>query len=863
MLATIGNKTGSENTLLSFTVTASDPDGGTLTLSASNLPSGAVFNASTGVFSWTPSYSQAGTYANVSFQVTDGTDSDSENISITITDTNRAPVLNQIGAKSTKEQTALSFTVLATDADSDTLTYSAASLPSGASYSNRNFTWTPNIGQAGTYNVTFSVSDGKGGIDSEIVAITVSPVDLVAPYAADLTPSAGEVQVDRNTSVIINVKDDGDGVDKDTINVSIHRKGDTAPKQIVRDGVSLLAAQYPNAVVIQGTPVDYLVKYDPPLKKDYRFSYEQDITVSVSAEDLNNNALDNHSYSFTTSMILRGSNKKISTVTDTATASLLTDAFIKTAIADDGDAATEVVSSITLDKHDAKNVYAAWHDESLGSIWTAKSIDRGQTFATKTKVSSLTTGLNQNPVITTDFYGNTYVIWQNQQTAGDWNLYFARRLAGTSTFEVGEIPVDNILGADTEQTEPSIDADADGKVSIAWVNQGNGNDGIYFAQSTDKGVSFWTIGASAVKKANDGTATTVASPCVKVDSTGDNKYLVWSGVKNDKRKIFFNRFNVSNTKAYASDLQVSDDATSDNAAHPVIAVPPVVGTDDANMCVAWKNQQGTDTDIFLDSSETGAVWGTDIQVNDDAQVPQTQKEPVIGVDDDYKVYCAWSDYRNGDWDIYLAMSNDKGASFGTNILINDDGGTAVQLRPAMNLSADGKHMCLTWTDYRNAAAYVYFNRNSFFDEDLAEASVVDNAVGGTVQATTDADISGVEVVVPAQFMDAPATVTITKVENAPPMDGDQHVSKTIDFGPSGIVFNKPALIRIPYTAADLSAAGVSDARRLRIFFYNLKTLMWEKLTVSQVDTTNGLVSAEVGHFSLYGLGDGGAIVESV
>ena len=418
------------------------------------------------------------------------------------------------------------------------------------------------------------------------------------------------------------------------------------------------------------------------------------------------------------------------------------------------------------------------------------------------------------------------------------------------------------MGADTEQTEPSIDADADGKVSIAWVNQGNGNDGIYIAQSTDKGTSFWTIGAAAVKKANDGTATTVASPCVKVDSTGDNKYLVWSGVKNDKRKIFFNRFNVSNTKAYASDLQVSDDATSDNAAHPVIAVPPVVGTDDANMCVAWENQQGTDTDIFLDSSETGAVWGTDIQVNDDAQVPQTQKEPVIGVDDDYKVYCAWSDYRNGDWDIYFAMSNDKGASFGTNILINDDGGTAVQLRPAMNLSADGKHMCLTWTDYRNAAAYVYFNRNSFFDEDLAEASVVDNAVGGTVQATTDADISGVEVVVPAQFMDAPATVTITKVENAPPMDGDQQVSKTIDFGPSGIVFNKPALIRIPYTAADLSAAGVSDARRLRIFYYNLKTLMWEKLAVSQVDTTNGIVSAEVGHFSLYGLGDGGEIIST-
>lgn len=859
VLAAIGNKAGAENTALTFTISATDADGDALTYSASNLPSGATFIPATRVFSWTPTYSQAGTYAAVNFQVTDGIATDSETVTLTIADTNQVPVLNSIGAKTVKEQNSLTFTVSATDGDNDTLTYAASSLPSGATFSNGNFAWTPSIGQAGNHSVTFSIADGRGGTDSEAVVITVNALDLQPPYAADLTPAAGEVQVDRNTSVIINVKDDGDGVDKDAISVSILRKGDRAPRQIVKNGVSTLT-QYPNAVIVQGTPADYMVKYDPPLKKEYRFSYEQDITVYVSARDLNNNALSNHSYSFTTAMILRGSNKPVSSATTTtAKLGLPAPSFVRTAIAAGVDAATEIASSITLDKSDAKNVYAAWYDESLGSIWTAKSTNRGLTFATKTKVSSLTTGLNQNVAITTDASGNTYVIWQNQQSGADWDLYFARRLAGTSTFETGEIPLDNILGADTEQIEPSIDADADGKVSIAWINQGGGNDGVYFAQSTDKGASFWTVTEDTIKKVDDSTATAVAGSCLKVDSAGDNKYIVWSGVKDGNRKIFFNSFNASNTKGYVADLQVSDDATSDNASHPVIGVPPIVGTDDANICVAWENQQGTDIDIFIDSSETGAVWGTDMQVNDDAQVPQTQKEPVIGVDDDGKVYCAWSDYRNGDWDIYLVISNDKGATFGTNILVNDDGGTAVQARPAMNLSADGKHMCLTWTDYRNSAAWIYFNRNSFYDEDVAQSSHVDHNAGGSVQATTDVDIAGAEVVVPSQFMDASATVSITKVENAPPMDNDQQVPKVIDFGPSGITFNKPATIKIPYSAADLSAAGISDARRLRIFYYNLKTLMWEKLAVSQVDTTNGVVSAEVGHFSLYGLSDGGDI----
>lgn len=85
VLAPIGNQTAKVNTLLTFTATATDPDKGqTLTYSLIGAPSGAKINATTGVFTWTPT--TAGSY---SFKVRvkdNGTPSlyDEEKITVTV-----------------------------------------------------------------------------------------------------------------------------------------------------------------------------------------------------------------------------------------------------------------------------------------------------------------------------------------------------------------------------------------------------------------------------------------------------------------------------------------------------------------------------------------------------------------------------------------------------------------------------------------------------------------------------------------------------------------------------------------------------------------------------------------------------------
>ncbi len=59
------------------------------------------------------------------------------------------------------------------------MVYSAIDLPQGATFDavTKAFNWTPNYAQSGSYNVTFTVDDSKGGTASETITITVNNVN--------------------------------------------------------------------------------------------------------------------------------------------------------------------------------------------------------------------------------------------------------------------------------------------------------------------------------------------------------------------------------------------------------------------------------------------------------------------------------------------------------------------------------------------------------------------------------------------------------------------------------------------------------------------------------------------------------------
>ena len=186
----INSQNGAENSLLSFTVHAADPENSAIIYSSTNLPSGSALNPTTGQFTWTPGYTQSGNYV-VEFSASDGTESSNVFVTVIIVNTNRPPVLVEINPLSINENSPVSFSAFATDPDSDAVVYSGSPLPSGSVFISGTglFTWTPTYSQAGSYTINFVASDGTLSDQMSVVIVvnnvnTAPAINLLYPISS-------------------------------------------------------------------------------------------------------------------------------------------------------------------------------------------------------------------------------------------------------------------------------------------------------------------------------------------------------------------------------------------------------------------------------------------------------------------------------------------------------------------------------------------------------------------------------------------------------------------------------------------------------------------------------------------------------
>ena len=185
-LAAIGNQTIDELTAATFTASATDPDvPGSLTYSLSGAPGGASINPTSGAFSWTPTEAQGPGGYTFDVVVTDNTTlTDTESVTITVDEVNLNPDLGAVGNRSVAEGSTLTFTAAATDGDlpANSLTYFVAgAVPPGATMNPTSgaFSYTPAEADGpGSYAMTVGVTDGVGGVDSEVITITVNETNL-------------------------------------------------------------------------------------------------------------------------------------------------------------------------------------------------------------------------------------------------------------------------------------------------------------------------------------------------------------------------------------------------------------------------------------------------------------------------------------------------------------------------------------------------------------------------------------------------------------------------------------------------------------------------------------------------------------
>ena len=181
-LGALTNQTGAEQTPVTFTATAGDPDpSDTLSFSLSGAPAGASIDPVAGDFTWTPTEAQGPNVYNFDVVVTDSGSpalSDSGSVTVTVNEVNSAPTLSPVGVQNGDELAPISFSIPAGDPDipGNTLTFILSGAPAGATIDPSGlFSWTPTEAQGpGSYSFDVSVSDDGSPSLGDSTPVTVS-----------------------------------------------------------------------------------------------------------------------------------------------------------------------------------------------------------------------------------------------------------------------------------------------------------------------------------------------------------------------------------------------------------------------------------------------------------------------------------------------------------------------------------------------------------------------------------------------------------------------------------------------------------------------------------------------------------------
>jgi hypothetical protein len=214
-----------------------DPEGAELTYFSNFLPGGSRLDPATGIFEWTPTYFQAGSF-KIPFMVSDGKQSATQTLSVSVLNVNAAPVFEGLSEWTVVEGQSVRFRAFAFDPDNPdfvpqernqagvltlqegsdaSVRYSVSGLPAGATFDAQTaiLSWATGFSDAGTYDVTFTATDdgdGTGTAKTTVITVPITVLDINrAPEIMALTQQT--LQRGENKTILVKVTDaDGDDV---------------------------------------------------------------------------------------------------------------------------------------------------------------------------------------------------------------------------------------------------------------------------------------------------------------------------------------------------------------------------------------------------------------------------------------------------------------------------------------------------------------------------------------------------------------------------------------------------------------------------------------------------------------------------
>ncbi len=252
--------------------------------------------------------------------------------------------------------------------------------------------------------------------------------------------------------------------------------------------------------------------------------------------------------------------------------------------------------------------------------------------------------LKETPDISLSPFGEGVVVWADYRNR-NWDIY-AQRISSSGTLIGENIRVNDDAGT-AQQHSPRVSVSPDGWFVVTWYDNRLGNDDIWVQRFDSLGVP---LGAN-IRANSDTEGKRQAFPDIAADGAG-HFIVVWVDWRNGNYPvnpdIYFRKFDTSMT-ALSVERKINTDIGTRAQREPSISIDRT-----GNAAVVWADSTAGSWDITGQMIDVdGMLRGSNFRAN--SLGDSAQLHPDVAVDGRRR-YVVWTDKRNGNYDIYAAVT---------------------------------------------------------------------------------------------------------------------------------------------------------------------------------------------------------------